>query len=140
MEQEKMDRLNKEALEILGYENAPDNFTALVMERIQNETVHAPGKDKPIIGRWGWLLIITVIVLLMLGFWFSSASQSPGNGLLADSFINDWWSRYIHPLLNTIIANGGQFGIVVLIGMTATFMLFADSLIGNKLKSRISYN
>jgi hypothetical protein len=140
MEQEKVDLLNKEAIEILGYEKAPHNFTSLVMDRIQRETVHANSRNNPIIGRWSWLLIIIVFGTLVLGLWISSATQSPEYGFLADSFLNDWWTGYVNPVLNIILTSESQFGLVILIGITATALLFADRLLGTKLKNRISYD
>jgi hypothetical protein len=143
MEQENIDRFNKEAIEILGYEKAPDNFTAHIMEKIQMETIQAPGLQKPIISKWGWLLIMAVVAFVMIGIRLTSSSQSGENELIPISQINELWTRYIHPLFNTFLIHASQFGIIALIGITATFMLFADSLIGSilsKLNSRIRYN
>jgi hypothetical protein len=140
MEQEKVDNINKEAIEILGYEKAPANFTSLVMDRIQRETVLAPTKDNPVIGKWGWLLIVLVFVLLLAVFWYLSPPQNQQNNYLADSFLKDWWVKYLHPGLNAILTAGSHFGRVVLIGISATILLFADTLLGNRIKRRITYN
>jgi hypothetical protein len=140
MEQDNIDRVNKEAFEILGLEKAPDNFTAQLMDKIQGETLQAVRKDNPIIGKWGWFVILLFFVVLLAGASFSAAALNQGNGLLSGSFLSEWSVRYIKPVLASVINGGGQLGLVVLIGMAATFLLFADRLIGNKLNNRTSYS
>lgn len=133
MQQGEMDRLNKEAMDILGYEKPPDNFTSVIMDRIQRETLAGTVNDNPIIGRWGWILIIGVFILLFVGFWLAPSFQFTAKGLLSDAFINNWWMRYVKPSLSAVLMSGKQFGLLILIGISATFLLFADRLIGNKL-------
>lgn len=140
MEQEKMDYLNKEAIEILGYEKTPDNFTATVMDKIQAEKVPDAAMYNPIIGRWGWLLIFVLFILLIAGFTFLSPDQNQESTLLSDVFLKDWWTKYLHPALNALITTGSHLGLVILIGISATLLLFADRLVGHRLKSRLNYN
>jgi len=138
MEQEKLDHFNKEMIEILGFEKAPDNFTKVVMDRIGRETVPTRDSYIPIINKWGWLIIFFVFILFIAGYWFYAPAQSPNTALVDDSLIKDWWSRYLHPFLNFILSHGNQFQLVILIGITAISLLFADRMIENKLKKRIS--
>ena len=140
MEQEKLDHFNKEMIEILGFEKAPDNFTKIVMDRIGRETVQTRASYTPIINKWGWLIICLVFILFVAGFWYSSPAQNPGASLPADSLLRDWWSRAAHPFINFILTLGNEFELMILIGITATSLLFADRFIGSKLKSGISYN
>jgi lysylphosphatidylglycerol synthetase-like protein (DUF2156 family) len=127
-------------IEILGFEKAPDNFTKIVMDRIGRETVPTRDSYTPIINKWGWLIIFFVFILFIAGYWFYVAIYSPHTALVDDSLVKDWWSRSIHPFLNSILSHGNQFQLVILIGITAISLLFADRIIENKLKKRISYN
>lgn len=133
MEQDEIDKLNKEAIDILGYEKAPINFTSQVMDRILHETVQGTKKDNPIISLLGWLVIFIFCLLLFVGFWLMPSTQVPGKDLLTDSFINDWWTQYVKPFLNALLNSATQIKLIMLIGLAATFMLLADRFIGNKL-------
>ena len=103
------------------------------MDRILHETVLGTKKDNPIISLWGWLLIFIFCLLLFVGFWLMPSTQVPGKDLLTDSFINNWWMRYVKPFLNALLNSERKLNLLMLIGLAATFMLFADRFIGNKL-------
>ncbi len=140
MEIEKLDQMNKAAFQKLGFEKAPDNFTASVMVEILNEKLELKTAGTPVIGNWGWFSIIFGSSLLILAVWFSSASQADAGKFLSFAFLNEWSNNYLQPLLSEIIKIGSQLRIVALIGVSATFLLLADRVMGNKFKDKFTLN
>jgi len=140
MEIEKLDQMNRAAFQKLGFEKAPDNFTASVMVEILNEKLKLKTADTPVIGKWGWFSIILGSLLLISGVWFSSASQTDTGKFLSFAFLNEWNDIYIQPFLSEIIKIGAQLRVVALIGISATLLLLADRVLGNKFRDKFSVN
>jgi len=140
MDNSKLDLVNKAAMEKMGYEKAPDSFTALVMEQVLSEKTHTQIRFKPVIGKWGWFTIVAVTILIFLAYRYFPGEQHGESNFFSAGFLTNWERNYFQPLMNGILRIGNDLSIVALIGATATLILFADRLVGNKLKNRASIN
>jgi hypothetical protein len=140
MENNKIDQFNKEVFEKLGYEKAPDNFTQLLMEKIQSEPALAMKSSPPLIGKWGWLSIVFISILIIGLYKYLPSGQPVANGFLSFNFLKEWDKMYVQPLLTEILKTGNESGTIILIGISATLLLIADRFLGSRLKNKISLN
>jgi hypothetical protein len=134
MEPERIDQLNKEALQLLGFEKAPDDFTARIMEQIEKERFPVQSAYFQVIGKKGWIAIAAFSAFFILGLWFASQPGIEDGGLISSIALKNFWSDYIYPFASALVSASNSLKIFLLGVITATMLLLLDMFFGEKIK------
>lgn len=83
-----MPELNEHDLQRLlkaaGHAAPEHDLTARIMAQVAVTPMHRPAPTAPLIGRWGWVAIVTFVALALLGALFATPQGvESGPGLLA---------------------------------------------------------
>jgi hypothetical protein len=119
-----------------GIENLSPDFTHRIMTQVEARDFHT--RDKPIITKKAWLIIISAILVFVLYLSFSEQTSKPPGGGLTPYFIN------IGNTLNIILTNVYSIPALYLVTfISISTLLIMDYLLrtkgqGHEAKSRAS--
>jgi hypothetical protein len=125
MDINKIDAFNREALQFIGMEKAPESLAKSIMDRIQVESQQVRTAYVPLISRKGWIALGCFVLVLVMLLWFSTSSGHGSNSIIPDLALSGFYNSYIEPLIITLAGNH-SLTLFLLCGAAATLLLFAD--------------
>ena len=127
METNKLDEFNSRALHLLGEEQAPDGFTAAVMQRIAAENEKLV--YQPLISRRGWLMIFLCSLAVTTLLWLVFTHSSPQQDFLSKLSIGDFYSSHIQSLLSFVLGALGRYSLYLAGALVVFGLLFLDRVL-----------
>ena len=138
MDIQKIDKLNKEAIALMGMDKAPEGFTLRVMDQITREPLKIP-VYAPLIRTKGWIFLAITLGLFIVVLWHASTLDQESVGLFTTIHLDSFSRKYVEPLTSAIVTQGSKYAIYVLGACAATVLLMIDRLFSESIrKLRIS--